>query len=100
MRWIGSSDSAPRLPVDRDWIQILRSLANIVLPKGSTAEEDYFDECSLLQNRFGDVTDCIVVGSISRFDGFPVHSLAYDHSTSSGIVRTKDDESPLVDEFK
>ncbi|CAJ1962326.1 unnamed protein product [Cylindrotheca closterium] len=81
------------------------SLANIVLPKGSKAQTDSFDYCALLQNRFGEEADSIVDGLVARFDGFPVHRLCYDHSSVTAqelgqcIERSKDEGSPLVDEF-
>lgn len=103
------------LPLDSKSIEIkgqqsfsgCTSLANFVLPAGSKAEANSFAECTLLQDRFGEEVDRIVAGLVTRFDGFPVHRLCYDHSARSaeklrqciGEGRRRDEEQALVDDF-
>ncbi|CAJ1948583.1 unnamed protein product [Cylindrotheca closterium] len=101
------------VPIDSKPIKIgekvfgsCRALANIVLPKGSTADEDVFVGCTLLHGRFGGESDGIVDGLVHRFDTFPVHRICYDNSSVTTqelgecIQRTKDNnKAPFVDEF-
>ena len=83
-------------------------LQNLVLAKGSKAEENSFDACALLQDRFdrfGEVTDNIVAGLVARFDCLPVHRLCYDHSSTTAqelcrCIETLDYGSPLVDRVR
>lgn len=56
------------------------SLANLVLPRDSSAEEDSFHGCTLLQRRFGADSTQIVAGLTSRFDGFVIQRMCYDHA--------------------
>ena len=51
-------------------------LANLVLPQWSNGESNSFDECALLEDRFGAGADGIAAGFVARFDGYPVHKCA------------------------
>ena len=55
-----------------------KQLVNIQLPKFSTAHEDPFGECDMLQERYGE--ESIFEGLLDRYDSLPVHRMCYDHS--------------------
>lgn len=74
------------LPLDSQPIRIgsrsfygCKRLANVVLPKGSTANVYAFDECDLLRERYS--LDCspIIDGLVRRFENFSIHRMCYDH---------------------
>ncbi|CAJ1948559.1 unnamed protein product [Cylindrotheca closterium] len=88
-------------------IGLCNALANIVLPKWSIANKEYFDKCTLLQDRFGKEADDIGACLTHRFDNFPLHRICYYYNSSAAalelcdcIQKTKEEEeSPLVDRF-
>jgi hypothetical protein len=81
------------------------AIANLVLPQGSSATENYFEDCALLRHRFGNEAGSVVAGLEGRFVNLPVHKLCYDHfsTTAEELRRCIEDqeemEASLVDEF-
>eukprot|EP00526_Cylindrotheca_closterium_P014623 CAMPEP_0113641458 /NCGR_PEP_ID=MMETSP0017_2-20120614/21763_1 /TAXON_ID=2856 /ORGANISM="Cylindrotheca closterium" /LENGTH=277 /DNA_ID=CAMNT_0000552799 /DNA_START=527 /DNA_END=1360 /DNA_ORIENTATION=- /assembly_acc=CAM_ASM_000147 len=75
------------------------ALANLVLPQASSAVEDSFEKCTLLERRFANGAHGIVAGLVGRFDGFPVHMLCYfQTSTTDEELRLCIENHEVVEE--
>ncbi|CAJ1954138.1 unnamed protein product [Cylindrotheca closterium] len=80
-------DSKQPIEIEETSFQFCRSLANLVLPRGSTkvsmARYNASPGPPLLQDRFGEDMDSVIAGLISRFDDYPLHKCCYDHSSTT-----------------